>query len=149
MLCSNVVRALGAVLHDSRAAEDLALAALALAPDADRLARPLLRLTAEAHAQGHSTTVVALLIRLCDLGAFEGRVPAEWLAGDARPDHRRECLLRVLLRRWIPRFGASHDGVRRVVRENSHWLLSPGFGIRLLREIHAREPTVEGWIAMA
>lgn len=129
---------------------ELLLAALDLAPDPARLVVPLRRLCRHAHSLGHHVTVVVTLVTLLDIDGFRGDVPVAWLVSGCSVEGEADYWLRRLVRRWVERFGANHEGVRAVIRDRADvWFPTRRFKLDVLRAMHAAVPTAAGWVALA
>ncbi len=149
-LCADVMRAASACVEFFPITRDLLVAALELAPDPACLVVPMRRLCSSAHAAGHHDTVVVTLLELLDVAAFDGRVPAAWLVSACSVDGEADYWLRRLVRRWVELHGASHEGIRAVVRDRAEqWFSVHKFRLDVLRALHASEPTAAGWVALA
>ena len=147
-LCADVMNAAQACVESFPVAHDLLLAALELAPDPARLLLPMRRLCRLAHEAHHHDTVVVALLELLELKSFDGDVPPAWFIASIQVDG--DYWLRRLVRRWVELLGASHEGVRAVVRDRADvWFPTRRFRLDILRAMHAAEPTAAGWVALA
>jgi hypothetical protein len=146
-LCSTCVRAANACLKTFLVVHDLAITAVELAPEPDRVVAPLLRLCARAHAAGHRATAVVVMFRLVELPAFQGNAPAAWLVDTRGLEHEAGYWLRHLVGRWVARFGGRNEGV---IRERQDELfLQMRIPIQEVLRLHAAEPTAAAWKGLA
>jgi hypothetical protein len=149
-LCAKLVRAAFACVGTFPVVLDLLAAARQVAPDESRLVLPLRRLCVHAHAAGHHDTVVVTLVTMLDVEDFDGEVPAAWLVAGIAVDGEADYWLRRLVRRWVERFGANQEGIRAIIRDRADvWFPTRRFMLDVLRAMHAAEPTVAGWVALA
>lgn len=147
-LCADVVGAALRSIDDHHVVRALLEAAETLAPDALRLVAPVSRLCAVAHGEGRHETVAVGLCQLARWASAEEAwgVPDEWFASVSRAADKRRpyfCLL------WFRRFGGAHPGFRRLIRDHEEALLAKVLPAAVVRGIHAAEPTITGWIALA
>jgi hypothetical protein len=148
-LCAGAMHGAASCIATFPVAHDLLIAALELAPDPSRVVTPLLRLCSRAHELGYHDTVVVALVSLVQIDAFDGNAPPAWLAKTSMIEGEVEYWLRRLLRRWVARFGAQHDGLRAIIRTREDWFLTRRFPMAEMRLMHAEEPTATGWKAIA
>lgn len=149
-LALTAVTAASTTLECAPYVQDLLAAARGVARDESVLLDPVLALAAAAHAAGRNEAVVVALLELLQILRFSGAVPAAWLADACVVTYEADDWLRSLVRRWVSRFGAGHEGVRAVVRDRAdQWFPSSRFPLGVLRALHAAEPTPAGWVALA
>jgi hypothetical protein len=135
--CSPLVHELVVAAHDVAVHDELLL-------------YPLRRLAAEAHAAGLHGTVVAAVLEMVDIEAFDGDIPPPWLIAARSVTWGEDEWLCRLVRRWARRYGAGHEGVRAVVWDRAEqWFPTNKLGVDMLRVIHAAAPTTAGWVALA
>lgn len=146
--CSEVMTAALASADDAHVLHLLLVAAHDLAPDETKLAGPVLRLCARAHAERQPASLEVALTQLARVSELErvANVPEEWFANVSRGAGER---LHPLVRVWFQRSGGEHPGFRALVREHEAPLFCKPMPIALLRGIHAAQPTVSGWVALA
>jgi hypothetical protein len=149
-LALTAVTAASTMIECSPYAHDLLVAAREIACDESVLLDPMLELAAAAHAAGRHDAVVAALLELLQVLSFTGDVPASWLIGACVVTYEADDWLQSVVRRWVARFGAGHEGIRAVVRDRAdQWFPTRRFRIDMLRTLHAAEPTPGGWVALA
>jgi hypothetical protein len=149
-LALTAVTAAATMLECSPYAHDLLVAAREIARDESVLLDPMLDLAAAAHAAGRHEAVVVVLLELLQILRFSGDVPPAWLTDACVVTFEADDWLRRVVRRWVGRFGAGHEGVRAVVRDRAdQWFPTSKFPIGVLRALHAAEPTTAGWVALA
>lgn len=149
-LALTAARAAATMLECAPYARDLLVAARQVACDESVLLDSVLALAAAAHAAGRHDAVVVALLELLQIQSFTGDVPPEWLAAACVVTFEADDWLRRVVRRWVSRFGADHEGVRAVVRARAdQWFLTSRFPLGVLRALHAAEPTPAGWVALA
>lgn len=149
-LALTAVTAAATMLECAPYVRDLLVAAREIARDDSVLLDPMLKLAAAAHAAGRSESVVVALLGLLQLPGFTGDVPLAWLVDACVVTFEADDWLRRVVRRWVARFGAGHEGVRAIVRDRGDlWFPTSRFTLGILRALHAAEPTSAGWVALA
>lgn len=149
-LALTAVTAASTVLECAPYAQDLVAAAREVARDESVLLDPMLALAAAAHAAGQHDAVVVVVLELLQILRFTGDIPPAWLADACVVTFEADDWLRRVVRRWVERFGAQHEGVRAVVRDRAdQWLPTSRFPLGILRALLAAEPTPAGWVALA
>jgi hypothetical protein len=149
-LALTAVTAASTMLECSPYAHDLLAAAREVARDESVLLNPMLGLATAAHAAECHDAVVAALLELLQILRFTGDVPPAWLVDACVVTFEVDDWLRQVVRRWVERFGADHEGVRAVVRARAdQWFPTSNFPLGVLRALHAAEPTPAGWVALA
>jgi len=144
-LALSAVTAATTMLECAPYAHDLLIAAREIARDEAVLVDPMLRLAAAAHAAGRHDAVVVALLELLQIFRFTGDVPAAWLANACVVTFEADDWLRRVVRRWVQRFGADHEGVRTIVRDRAdQWFPTSSFPLGVLRTLRAAEPTPAG-----
>jgi hypothetical protein len=149
-LALTAVTAAATMLECAPYAYDLLAAAREVAHDESVLLDPVLALAATAHGAGRHDAVVAALLELLQILRFTGEVPAAWFVGACVVTCEADEWLGSVVRRWVTRFGAGHEGVRAVVRDRAdQWFSGRRFSLGVLRMLHVAEPTPAGWVALA
>ncbi len=150
VLALTAVTAASTMMECSPYTQDLLVAAREIARDESVLLDPMLGLAAAAHAAGRHEAVVVVLLELLQILSFTGDVPPAWLADACVVTFEADDWLRSVVRRWVQRFGADHEGVRAIVRDRGdQWFPTSRFPLGVLRTLHAAEPTPAGWVALA
>jgi hypothetical protein len=148
MVCAEVMRAAQSATDDHRVVRNLLEAIVGLALDQGRLVVPMRRLCEVAFGRRHDETLLVALIWLARVARDErdGDVPFEWFSAIGRVSAGR---IPYFLREWVRRFSAYHPGLRALIREHELCLVAPTMTPDSVRAIHAAQPTVSGWVALA